>query len=175
MANTFTLIESKILSSATSSITFSAIPQTYNNLKFVISARANTSGGYTNIMIGFNGSISNITWIGLYGYGGGGIGSNTNGSSRIASNANANSTTENVFSNNEIYIPNYTSSYPKTISSDGVIESNDTSNNILGFDTDIWNPATQAAVTSITFTCSAVPTADFIAGSSFYLYGIKNS
>ena len=174
MANTYKLIEAKTLGSAVASITFSSIPQTYTDLLLRVSARANTSGGYTNVMLGVNGSTSNITWLGLYAYGGTNTGSNTNTVSRVIGNANANSSTSNTFSNNDLYIPNYTSStYAKSFSSDSVVESNDNSNHILELDADLWNPATQAAITSITLTNSA--SADFVVDSTFYLYGISNS
>jgi hypothetical protein len=174
MANTYTLIEGKTLSSATNTVSFTSIPQTYTDLLLRVSARANTSGGFTNVMLGVNGVTSNITWLGLYGYAGTNVGSNTNSSSRVIGNANANSSTSSTFSNNDLYIPNYTSSsYAKSFSSDSVVESNDSSNNVLELDALLWNPATQAAITSITLTNSAP--ADFVINSTFYLYGIKNS
>ena len=173
MANTYELIEAKTLASAVSTVTFSSIPGTYTDLKLFISARADIAQTYTNIMISFNGSSSNITWLGIYGYISGN-GTNTNGNSRVSGNANGTTTTANTFSNVDIYIPNYTSSLAKIISVDGVIENN-ASEAILTFDVDMWNPATQAAINSIGFTNSAVPAVNFLVGSTFYLYGIKNS
>jgi hypothetical protein len=176
MANTYTLIQAKTLDSATSSVTFTTIPQTYTDLLIRVSARVNTSGGYTNVMLGLNGSTSNITWLGLYAYGGSNTGSNTNTVSRVVGSANANSSTSNTFSNNDLYIPNYTSpTFAKSFSSDSVVESNDNTNPLLELDALLWNPETQAAITSITLTSSAVPTADFVINSTFYLYGISKT
>jgi hypothetical protein len=173
MAITYELIEAKTLSSATASIQFTSIPQTYTDLLLKVSARANVSGGYTNVMIGINGSTSNITWLGLYGYNNTNKGSNTNSVSRVIGNANANSSTSSLFSNNELYIPNYTSTTAKSFTSDSVVASNDSTNGVLSLDAGLWNPATQAAITSLTLTNSAP--GDFVSGSTFYLYGIKNS
>ena len=173
MAITYELIETKTLSSATASVAFTSIPQTYTDLLLKVSARANVSGGYTNVMLGVNGSTSNITWLGLYGYSNTLKGSNTNTSSRVIGNANANSSTSNSFSNNELYIPNYTSTTAKSFTSDSIVASNDSTNPVLELDALLWNPATQAAITSLTLTNSAP--GDFVSGSTFYLYGIKNS
>ena len=173
MAKTYELIEAKTLSSATASIQFTSIPQTYADLLLKVSARANVSGGWTNVMIGINGSTSNITWLGLYGYSNTSKGSNTNSVSRVIGNANANSSTANLFSNNELYIPNYTSATAKSFTSDSIVASNDSTNPILVLDALLWNPATQAAITSLTLTNSAP--GDFVSGSTFYLYGINNS
>jgi hypothetical protein len=173
MAITYELIEAKTLSSATASIAFTSIPQTYNDLLLKVSARANVSGGYTNVMLGVNGSTSNITWLGFYGYSNTQKGSNTNTSTRAIGNANANSTTSNQFSNNELYIPNYTSTTAKSFTSDSIVASNDSTNPVSSLDALLWNPGTQAAITSLTITNSAP--GDFVQYSTFYLYGIKNS
>jgi hypothetical protein len=173
MAITYELIEAKTLSSATASIAFTSIPQTYNDLLLKVSARANVSGGYTNVMLGVNGSTSNITWLGFYGYSNTQKGSNTNTSTRAMGSANANSTTSNQFSNNELYIPNYTSTTAKSFTSDSIVASNDSTNPLSSLDALLWNPGTQAAITSLTLTNSGP--GDFVQYSTFYLYGIKNS
>lgn len=173
MATTYKLIQATTLSSATASVAFTSIPQTYTDLLLKVSARANVSGGWTNVMLAVNGSTSNITWLGFYGYSNTLKGSNTNTSTRAIGNANANSSTSNLFSNNELYIPNYTSTTAKSFTSDSIVASNDSTNPILVLDALLWNPATQAAITSLTLTNSAP--GDFVSGSTFYLYGINNS
>lgn len=176
MAQSYQLISTQTLTSGTQSITFSNIPQNYTDLRILFSARVNTSGGYSNVKIGFNGSTSNITWRGVYAYGGTNVGSNTGSTERVAGNANANSSTSATFSNVDVYITNYTSTtLAKNMSADSVVESNDNTNPLLSFETNHWNPGTQAAITSIELTNSASPAANFDAGSTFYLYGIGGS
>ena len=176
MAQSYQLISTQTLTSGTQSITFSNIPQNYTDLRILFSARVNTSGGYSNVKIGFNGSTSNITWRGMYAYGGTNVGSNTGSTERVAGNANANSSTSATFSNVDVYITNYTSTtLAKSVSADSVVESNDNTNPLLSFETNLWNPGTQAAITSIELTNSASPAANFDAGSTFYLYGIGGS
>jgi hypothetical protein len=173
MAQSYQLINAQTLTSGAQSITFSNIPQNYTDLRILFSARVDTSGGYSNVKIGFNGSTSNITWRAFYAYSGSSTGANTGGTERVAGNANANSSTSSTFSNADVYITDYTSTtYAKTISGESVVESNDSTNPLLSFDTNYWNPGTQAAITSITLSNSASPAADFVSGSTFYLYGI---
>jgi hypothetical protein len=78
-------------------------------------------------------------------------------------------TTANNFSNIQMYFPDYTSTgRTKPLSLYGVLEHNSTVNNYL-FAMAGLNTST-AAISSI-----QINNGNFIAGSSFYLYGIKNS
>lgn len=174
MANTYTLIEAKTLGSAVSTVEFTSIPSTYTDLLFRISAREASSNAWSDLRIGFNGSTSDFTWRGLYALNTT-VGSNsgTGVGGRTVGNIAADSNTSNVFSNLDVYIPNYTStSYAKSISGDAVVENNGT-NNIMQFAAVLWNPSTQAAITSAAFTNSN--SSNFMVNSTFYLYGISNS
>jgi hypothetical protein len=77
----------------------------------------------------------------------------------------------NTFGSAEIYIPSYTASQNKPLSTFGVVENN----SAAGGDTEIdaWANLYRdtAAISSIAINARAT----FAAGSSFYLYGIKNS
>jgi hypothetical protein len=88
-----------------------------------------------------------------------------------AGTGNGSTSTASTFSNAEIYIPNYTSSNPKAISSAGVQENNSAAAWIM-LTSSLWNPTSNAPVTSITLTAGSSSMAQH---SSFYLYGIKNS
>jgi hypothetical protein len=82
----------------------------------------------------------------------------------------ASTNTSNTFANLETYVPNYLSSNQKSISLDGVGESNTTSDNWLNFVAGLWNGT--SAITSIGLTCD---TGNFVQYSTATLYGIKNS
>lgn len=166
MANTYTLIQSVTVGSGgAASIAFSSIPQTYTDLKLVLSGRSTNA---ENAVSGaFNGSTANFTNRILFG----------NGSS-AASNTPANNTvmyqnlsteTASVFANSELYIPNYTGSANKAFYSDSVQENNATTSYQL-FLVGLWSQT--AAITSITLTIAA---GNFAQYSSASLYGIKNS
>jgi len=166
MSTNMTLIEAKTLGASTSNVTFSSIPQTYTDLKLVMSVRDTVTGtgnAWVAFDIYFNGSNTNLSGKHLFGTG------SAAGSNSVAYGyANEGGTTSNTFSNNEIYIPNYTSSNYKSYSADQVTENNATaalSSLIAG----LWSST--SAITSIT--CSALGTA-FAANSTFYLYGISN-
>lgn len=171
MANpTMTLIASNTVGSGgVSSVTFSSIPQTYTDLIIKMSARDDISGQVNdNITVSFNGSSANGTTKELYGTGSAaGSGSLPNVKSNYITGASA---TTNTFSNNEIYIPNYTSSNYKSISSDGAAESNVTGA-FMAMEAGLWSQI--SAITSISL--SSGNNANFVQYSTFYLYGIKNS
>ena len=168
MANTYTLISSNVLSSSAASVTFSAIPGTYTDLVVRISARgddtsrfkinfnSNTASVYSNTYVAGDGStafssLNQDTFIwGYYAL-------------------NIQSATANTFSNAELYIPSYTASQNKPSNLDARSENNGTTAymaNLAG----LWRNT--AAITSVTL---AAYSGNIVSGSSFYLYGIKNS
>ena len=145
------------------------IPQTYTDLKVVISSR--NTDIYNEIHFRFNGDTGN-NYSGRNVYG--------NGSSATSSSSSSISSLQNLtvesvsgqtastFGNTELYIPNYTSSNHKSISADGVQENNATSAQAM-LGAGLW--ANTAAITTIT----AFPSiGTFAEGSTFYLYGISN-
>jgi hypothetical protein len=169
MANTYTLIEVKTLSSTTSSVTFSSIPQTYTDLQLVMSTRTTNASSREQIFIYPNGSTSNNNRVVLYGYdnatpaGGGGtdkfIGWQTGGGA-----------TTDVFSNISVYFSGYRTSKNKPYSADLVSENNSSSSWIANFNASLWSDST--AISSIQISCE---TNSFAVNSTFYLYGIKSS
>ena len=175
MATTqFTLINSATVGSGgASSVTFSSIPNTYTDLKVLMSVR--TSWG--NIgdwgSVRFNGDTGN-NYSYLYAQGAG-----TSTVYSIATNGNhaeisagwaAVSSTSGVFSNTELYIPNYTSSNTKSFSGD-TVEENNSSTAWMNIEALLWNNT--AAINSITLASANGATIQQY--STFYLYGIKNS
>jgi len=170
MANGPILISSQVVSSGgASSITFSSIPQTYTDLKLVISARnTDTGGGAINLT--FNGdSGSNYNLVRLINSNGS-LGSGS-GSTNTLYWIDSNDWTANTFGSMELYIPNYTSSNKKSVSVDAVAENNSSSAYLQALTALLWNNT--SAITSIG--CASAGSTSFMQYSSFYLYGIKNS
>jgi hypothetical protein len=173
MAATYTLISSQVLGSSAASVTFSSIPQTYTDLVLKISAK--DSGGGTpasiNILANSTSGTDNSDTL-LYAN----AGSATVTSSNVAKTYNrfnsyiagGGMTATSSFSNTEVYIPNYTAAASRQSSAISTISDSTANGYILA--TASLNQA-GAAVTSLIIQASA----SFLANSSFYLYGIRNS
>lgn len=166
MPVTYKLIETVTVGAGgAGSIQFSSIPQTYTDLKLVLSGRR-TGSLPTGMYITFNGSTSNFSGIYLYATGSSVVSSSL---ARYVGSVGGTDWTASVFNNTEIYIPNYTGSTNKSFSTDNVAENNATAaglNLIAG----LWSQTT--AITSIAV---APDTSDFAQYTSASLYGIKNS
>jgi len=176
MANTNTLIQSTTVGAGgASSVTFSSIPNTYNDLLIKCSLRTGSAQvwGYFT----FNGtSTSNYSLMQLIGLGSGTPVSGKDTSStgyQYSLWADSPNQTANTFSSTDIYIPNYAGSNHKSCSIESVTENSATSvyTAIQGI---LW--ANTSAITSITFTpWNSAGGETWAQNSSFYLYGIKNS
>lgn len=173
MAATYTLISSNVLASSAASVTFSAIPSTYTDLVLRASVRGDSATVLEALLLNFNadtaGNYSQTTLLGS-----GSAASSTRQSNVFSSNnlqqADGGSATASTFGNAEIYIPSYTVNQNKPIGSFGVGENNATAA-YMGAVALLWRNT--AAITSIAITPNS--SANFVSGSSFYLYGIKNS
>jgi hypothetical protein len=163
------IIQHQELGSAQSSITFSSIPQTFDDLLVVCSLRSNRSGDAAgDQLIQFNGTTSGYTTRYLNGNG-----SSASSTAPVETNAifgmlsTAALSTTSTFSSSQIYIPNYRAAVNKSVSIDMVTENN-------------GNPAYQrllaglwsntAAITSLSVTDGN--SAQLIAATSITLYGI---
>jgi len=173
MANTYSLISSVTVGSATGSITFSSIPATYTDLLVKVSPRFSAASVNKTLVMRFNSdaSTSNYTNKRLQGNGSTINSSIENGyNGGYVSEVNGGSSTANTFSNVEIYIPNYAGSNYKSFSVDSGMENNATTAyaQLLG---NLWSNT--AAITSITL---VEQTSDnFVQYSTAYLYGISNA
>lgn len=153
----------------TSSVTFSSIPSTYTDLLLDVSARVNSGGAFSGLVIAFNGSSANYT-LRYVGDAGGGIVSYnyaTFGYNHLFYVTGAGATA-NTFSNGSVYIPNYTSANYKMVSADGANENN-SSTIYQGYSSGLWSST--AAINSLTFTSGA----NFLQYTTFTLYGISNA
>jgi hypothetical protein len=169
MATTYKAIATVTVGSGgASSIEFTSIPGIYADLAVKISARSNWSNAVNadGVYIKPNGSTSSRTAIRLYGSGSA-AGSDTNANPIAFTNA---SSTASTFGNAEIYIPNYGGSTNKSMSVDGVSETNATTT-YAGLGAFLWSNT--AAITSLTL--APENGTSFAQYSTATLYGIKNS
>ncbi len=175
MPNTYTLIASSTVSSPTYTVTFSSIPQTYTDLKLVFSARSDYgSAGGSEVSIQLNSITTGYTSQMIY---------SNSGTSATGAPASGNpfytwgggmvnaGSTASTFGSSELYIPNYTSSLSKSASTDSVTENNGAP---IFMQMASHLSSNGAAVTSMTI-YAWQSFINFVAGSTFYLYGIKNS
>jgi hypothetical protein len=174
MASSRFLISSQTLASSAASVTFSSIPATYTDLVLRISGRTTGAAVLDNLGIQFNGSATAVySDTTLRGAGAGGADSvrDSNYSAVLFYNSlTENGATSNTFGNAEVYIPSYTVSQNKPVSGFGVGETNATTA-YMSAGAFLWRNT--AAITSLVITSDNAQS--FVSGSSFYLYGLKNS
>jgi hypothetical protein len=177
MANTFYKIASVSLSTSSASISFTSIPQTFTDLVIKWSARLAAGGAVENCTIRFNGTTSNYSSRDI-GYVGPDYGvrslTNQGGTNDMFSGYIPTSGhTANTFGNNEIYIPNYTSSNFKSISVNGVSSTNSASILDFGLIFSAGLLSNTAAITDITIASDTGYS--LAANSTATLYGISKS
>lgn len=170
MAGVLIPISTTTLSSTASTVTLSSIPQTYTDIMVRVSARFNAAVVISDIYVYTNGSTTSNSDTELAT-----IGSNVYSwrnsyapSGWYAGSVGGTSSTANTFSSGEIYFPNYTSAAYKVGSIFTVCENNSATQNMVFAGAGLRSNTD--AITSITFNSTAH---DFVAGSTFTLYGIK--
>lgn len=158
-------------SAGAASVTFSNIPQTFTDLRIVVSGRGTAaSNHYPGLELSFNGSSTTYTDRVLQGTGGVTVSYSNLGSSKIyLGTMPGGAATASVFGNIEITVPNYTSSNYKSVSIDEVQEDNQTTAFAMLI-AGLWS--TVNAITSIAFTPT---TGNFDQYSTFSLYGISSN
>ncbi len=166
MPSTYTLISSNVLSSTAASVTFSAIPSTYTDL--VLRWSVNTSS-LQDGTIYFNGTLGTTNYSRTFLAGNGATASSGRASNREAIDMDyIGSATANTFASGEMYLPNYAGSVNKPLSTISALEANSTTAYLRA---NAGLARVTAAVTSLTIAAAGT----FSSGSSFYLYGVKNS
>ena len=177
MPSTYTLISSNVLSSTAASVTFSSIPSTYTDLVIRASVRNSGDNGNNTAAMSttFNGdTATNYSWTYVYAsVSTSPISGQTSAYNNIQGYfiSNGSSSTASTFANTEIYIPSYAGSNKKPVSYFGAPETNSTTLDGNSIGAALWQGT--AAITTILL--KPVYGANFVSGSSFYLYGIKNS
>lgn len=173
MAATFKLIKQyTVTGSGINSFSFTSIPNTYTDLCIYVSSRINVSSGYNiNSLIQYNSQSTSSSYTGQFAYFRPGDTSSTLPSqitdpvAHFVSGANSN--TSGYFSNYWSYIPDYNSSFR----SERIYLGSTVPGGIVVFGK--AKPETGEAISSLTF--KELSGNNFIEGSTFYLYGIKNS
>jgi hypothetical protein len=174
MANTYTAIATVTVGSGgAETMAFIYIPGTYTDLLVKVSARTNQSDWNDNSIVRFNADTGNNYSNRRLNGSGTTVesSSNTSQDGFYYLNFNGATSTSNTFSNNEMYIPNYTSSNQKSFSAERVVENNSATNNIVAIIAGIWTGT--AAITSISI--APFYGTNFAQYSTATLYGIKNS
>lgn len=172
MPSTYILIASNVLASASASITFSSIPQTYTDLVLSISGRSDSGGGTADtVVLRFN-SDSTSKYSDTYiQCNGAAVSSSTNGANQTdlqSSNVISGSiSTANTFGNVEFYISQYATTGTKLIRNFGTSENNAT--------TAYTTVTAQQYRGTSGISSISITNPTYAAGSSFRLYGIKNS
>ena len=165
MANTLIPIQSYNLTSASSSVTFSNIPQTYTDLVIKISVRQTAAFPFSTFLLSLNSTTTSFTV--RYGEGDGATAASGTSPARYVMYANAANSTTNAFSCGEIYFPEYKSSNFKNYIVDAAGEQN-AATSYIDTVSGLWSNT--SAITSITFTPAS---GNFDTYSSFHLYGIS--
>lgn len=165
------LASATVGSGGAGTITFSNIPQTYTDLLIVMSLRDTVSAvNNAGCRVMFNQNTSNYSVRNVYGNGTSAISNSASSQSWIAVGQQPGATaTASTFSNDLVYIPNYTQSINKSIAADSVGENNGTTA-FQYLAAGLW--ANTAAITTIELQSNSTAWAQH---STATLYGIKNS
>ena len=165
-----TLISRTTLTTTAASVTFNSIPQTFQTLKLVVSARSDAASNFKQVNVTFNSISANYSERLLYSNGSTALSANRATQSFFAWILQINGTTSTAssFSNAEIIMPNYAGSTNKVVSADIVNENNATAG-LLYLDAALLSDT--AAITSITLDVES--TDNFVANSTFSLYGVS--
>ena len=172
MATTYVLLNSATVSnSTTTSVSLSSISQSYTDLVLRASVRNDTGYAFwvDGITVGPSGSYTRIS-----GNGSSPASSRNTGSNLFDQSAVAQSATANTFSVVEAYIPNYslTTSTKPWFAFSGVSSNSGTADNSF---VNAFGRLTTASTAISTINISPWNSSYIALGSSFYLYGIKNS
>ena len=172
MASTYELIYAyEVGLLGASSITFGSggtIPQTYTDLLIVTSARQTGAAITASLNLELNGSSSGFTYRYLQGAGSG-TPTSGSGSSGYLGQTPAATATASTFGNAQIYIPNYSGSTYKSISTETVDELNGTTT-YAQMNAVLWSNT--SAITSLSLVSGNGVFAQY---STAYLYGVKNA
>lgn len=166
MATRIKLASATVGAGGASSIEFTSIPQNYDDIEVVMSARSDQAGYRDYVNININGATTNISGKRILGY---------DASSFISTGTtleigvlNGGSSTANTFSDFNLYIANYKEAQYKTIHANSICFTNGSSNNGCGLYTSVYSSNT--AISSLLLKSEANTLQE---GSTATLYGIS--
>lgn len=173
MANTGILLASNTLGSDTASVQFTGLSQTYNDLLIIASVQDSHTGinDYATLQVAFNvgGSAVGSSMLKMLNNTVSASTSSSDGVCKIDYIYTA-AVGTGRFSPVQIYIPNYIATTKRVITATASIMRGTTPYG-MGSVVSYYNDTT-TAISSITFTSSI---SSLKSGSSFYIYGIKNT
>jgi len=170
---TYVALAKTVLTGTQATVTFSSIASTYTDLVVLINARGDDATDISTMYVRINGDTgANYSYTRLFSFGTAVNSDRAGNQSNFASAGfyNASTSTSNTFSNVEFYLPSYTASIKKIISSSSAVEINSTSSGVNGAGASLYGSTT--AISSLTIVNNS---GNFVSGSRFDLYGIKNS
>ena len=111
---------------SSNAINFNNIPQTFTDLKLVMSSRINTASVSASFGITFNNVFSGGFYSNTQAFGNGtsAFSSRLSNQNFTATDVSGTTATANTFSSNELYIPNYTNANFKSYTIESVAENN---------------------------------------------------
>lgn len=165
MANMIPISTVTVGSGGAGTIDFINIPQTYTDLLIKYSARNDSANGTLLVKYNNDGTTSNYVYRQIYGDGSA-INNDTQ-SDLFFGTVPRSTYTASTFGNGEIYIPNYTSSNHKSVTTDSVSENNATTS-IASLWSGLWKNT--APISNIRL---YLYTGAFVQYSSATLYGIR--
>lgn len=172
---TYVAIAKTVLTGNQATITFDNIPSTYTDLVLLASQRDNAPDSLYGVplWVTFNNNSSSLySRTELYGQSTSTASTRSSGNLqlRIGQSFSSGNTTTNTFESWEMYIPNYAGSTNKPVSTTFAIPNNNT------YQVDLVNAGLFSSTTAISRIDLALDSAyQFVSGSRFDLYGIKNS
>lgn len=176
MPITYVLIASNVLTSTATSVTFSSIPNTYTDLEIRMSVRSSAAAQAGFLYVQPNGDTTTTNYSTSWLQGDGTLASSNRWTTSsgfpgpVIDGVTGATSTTNTFSNIVVYLPSYLSTSTKQISSFAVSENN-SSSAVMRANAHLYAGTT--AISSLVIANQAGP--NFEIGSSFWLYGIKNS
>lgn len=172
MANGPKLISSTTLASNTTTVTFSSIPQTYNDLYVIANVRLASPGNENPFRINVNGT-GNLHYsksIGAYPNGAPFSSQNPDGTGLWQMyGTNQSGIASGLFGVNELYFRGYSETALFKTAIGYSAATNTSGGNQLGYHGFNWD--SRSAITQLQFTGQSGQS--FLAGSTFHIYGIK--
>lgn len=171
MAATYTLISSNVLTSTAASVSFTSIPSTYTDLMLRGSTRHTTAGAVRDLYIRVNNDATALYSFRDIEANGTTAASSANTSRtyyQSVNGSNSSASTSNTFAPFELYIPNYNVSQSKAAFFSTATEANSATAYIT-ISGQLYRSNTAISRLDI------IGDSTLEIGSSFYLYGIKNS